>query len=43
MVQFVDVHKIKPMVDTVYAMEDAGKAMEKMKNSTQFGKLIVKI
>ncbi len=43
MVQFIDEHKIKPAVDRVYSLEEAPKAMEQMKNSTQFGKLVVKI
>lgn len=43
MVKFIGQHKIKPIVDTVYSLENAPKAMEQMKKSSQFGKLVVRM
>lgn len=43
MVRFVDQHRIKPVIDTVYSLEEAHKGMEQMKSSNQFGKIVVRI
>ena len=43
MVGFVNEHKIKPVVDSVYDLADAGAAFEKMDNGGQFGKIVFRI
>jgi NADPH:quinone reductase-like Zn-dependent oxidoreductase len=43
MVQFVNEHKIKPVIDTVHELEDIQAAMDSMEKGTQFGKLVVKV
>lgn len=43
MVDFVNEHKIVPVVDSVYDLEDGNSAVEKMKTSPQFGKIVLKI
>ena len=43
MLDFVNRHKIVPIVDAVYEMEDAGQAFESMKQSTQMGKIVLRI
>ena len=42
MLDFVNEHKIVPVVDEVFALADAGKAIQKMENSAQFGKIILR-
>jgi zinc-binding alcohol dehydrogenase/oxidoreductase len=39
----VNKHKIEPVVDEVFALSDGNKAFEKMKVSSQFGKLVLRI
>ena len=43
MVQFVRDHKIKPVIDSVYPLEQAQQAIEKMERGEQFGKIVLKI
>ena len=43
MVDFINDHKIVPVIDEVFEMDNAGKAFAKMAHSTQFGKIILKI
>ena len=43
MLDFVKRHKIVPIVDAVYEMEDADQAFESMKQSTQMGKIVLRI
>lgn len=43
MIQLVANHKIVPVVDTVFKMENAFKALEKMELSSQFGKLVIQV
>lgn len=43
MVKFVDDHKIKPVIDSVYELKDAQTAIEKMERGEQFGKIVLKI
>ena len=43
MLDFVNRHKIVPIVDAVYEMEDADQAFESMKQSTQMGKIVLRI
>ena len=43
MIGLINQHQIVPVVDDVFALDDAGKALSKMSSSAQFGKLILKI
>ena len=43
MVQFVRDHKIKPVIDSVYPLEQAQQAIEKMERGEQFGKIVLKV
>ena len=43
MVALVDQHKIKPVVDKVYAPEDGAAAFQRMDEGLQFGKIVVKM
>ena len=43
MVDFVNLHKIKPIVDSVYDLADANDAFKKMDEGGQFGKIVLKI
>ena len=43
---FIATHRIKPVVDSVYSMDDLDSvddAFEVMKAGTQFGKLVIRI
>lgn len=42
MLDFVNEHKIVPVVDEVFLLADANKAVHKMEKSTQFGKIVLK-
>lgn len=42
MLRFVGTHKIIPVVDEVFALEEGNSAMEKMKYGNQFGKLVLR-
>jgi len=42
MVAFINEHKIVPVVDQVFAFADAKKAFDKMANSSQFGKIVLR-
>jgi len=42
MLNFVDEHKIVPVIDEVFPLADAEKAVRKMENSTQFGKIVLR-
>jgi NADPH:quinone reductase-like Zn-dependent oxidoreductase len=42
MVDFVNKHQIVPVLDEVFSLADADKAVNKMENSTQFGKIVLK-
>lgn len=41
MLKLVSDHQIVPVIDEVFTMADAQKAFDKMKNSSQFGKLVL--
>ncbi|MFI5138800.1 MAG: zinc-binding dehydrogenase [Sphingobacteriales bacterium] len=41
MVDFVNEHKIIPVVDEVFPLADAEKAVQRMANSSQFGKIVL--
>lgn len=41
MMTFIEEHQIKPIVDAVYPLEDANIALERMKHSEQFGKIVL--
>ncbi|MEO1261599.1 MAG: zinc-binding dehydrogenase [Bacteroidota bacterium] len=43
MLHFVNEHKIVPVVDSIYELENGNAAVEKMANSPQFGKIVVRI
>lgn len=43
MVNFVEKHQIKPVIDAVFALEDANQAIDQMRSSPQFGKYVLKI
>ena len=43
MVGFVNFHKIKPVIDSVYDLADANDAFKKMDEGGQFGKIILGI
>jgi D-arabinose 1-dehydrogenase-like Zn-dependent alcohol dehydrogenase len=42
MVDMVNEKKLVPVIDEVFPMEDAQKAIDKMEDSTQFGKIVLK-
>ena len=41
MVDFVNEHRIVPVIDEIFPMADAEKAVQKMVNSSQFGKIVL--
>lgn len=43
MVQFVNTHEIKPVIDSVFPLEHAQQAIEKMGRGDQFGKIVLKL
>lgn len=43
MLDFVNQHQIKPAIDSVHPLEQADKAIRKMDDSTQFGKIILEV
>jgi len=43
MLEFVKLHRIKPIVDSVFSLEDGFKAFRKMERSAQFGKIVLSI
>jgi len=43
MIAFVDKHKIVPVVDEVFALQDGNAALQKMDTAAQFGKLVLSI
>jgi len=43
MLDMVNKHKIQPVIDEVFALSDGNKAFEKMKVSSQFGKLVLRV
>ena len=43
MVEFVNKHQIKPVVDEVFPLADAGQAFQKMDEGKQFGKIVLKV
>jgi D-arabinose 1-dehydrogenase-like Zn-dependent alcohol dehydrogenase len=43
MVDFVNKHEIVPVVDEVFPLAQADKAFKKMEDSSQFGKIVIKI
>ena len=43
MIQFIDEHKIIPVVDSVFELRDGNAAMKKMDEGKQFGKIVLKI
>lgn len=43
MLDFVSKHRIKPVIDRVYEMDDAAAAAERMNQAGQFGKIVLRI
>ncbi len=43
MLAYVSDHRIRPIVDSIYPLEDAEKAIRNMDHSSQFGKIVLKI
>ena len=43
MIDLLNTHNIVPVVDEVFALADAAKAVAKMEHSTQFGKIALSI
>ena len=43
MLDFINEHQIKPVVDEVFQLSDAALAVAKMENSTQFGKIVLTV
>jgi NADPH:quinone reductase-like Zn-dependent oxidoreductase len=43
MLHFVNEHKIKPVVDRSYPLSEGNAALERMKESQQFGKIVLEI
>lgn len=43
MVDFVEKHKIKPVIDTIYHLEDVQEALKQLAKGNNFGKFILKI
>jgi zinc-binding alcohol dehydrogenase/oxidoreductase len=41
MVDFLNLHQVAPVIDAVFALADAEKAVAKMEHSTQFGKIVL--
>lgn len=43
MLAFVEYHKIIPIIDSIFSLDNAPLAFDKMNDSNQFGKIVVKI
>ena len=43
MLDMVNEHKIRPVIDEVFALSEGNKALEKMNVSSQFGKLVLRV
>lgn len=43
MLDFVNLHKIKPIIDSIYPLEEAEQAIRKMDSSSQFGKIVLRV
>ncbi|MFZ1703859.1 MAG: zinc-binding dehydrogenase [Saprospiraceae bacterium] len=41
MIHFIEAHQVRPVIDRVYPFSDLPHALERMKNSQQFGKIIL--
>lgn len=40
---FINFHKIKPIIDTIYPLEQINDAFAKMQEASQFGKILLEI
>jgi len=43
MLDMVVRHEIRPVVDDLFALSEGNKALEKMKVSSQFGKIVLRV
>lgn len=42
MLEFVSRHQVRPIVDSVYTLDNATEAFERMRNADQFGKIVIR-
>lgn len=43
MLAFIQKHRIRPVIDSVFSLKDGAKAFERMESGMQFGKIVLKI
>ena len=43
MLNFISTHKIKPVIDSIYKLEDFQEAFNKMASGKQFGKILIEM
>jgi D-arabinose 1-dehydrogenase-like Zn-dependent alcohol dehydrogenase len=43
MIAFVNKHQIRPIVDSVFELDDVNAAIDRIGSSEQFGKVVVRI
>lgn len=43
MVEFIDAHKIKPVIDNIYPLEDFRSAFDRINSGKHFGKIVLRI
>ena len=43
MVDFLNLHKVVPVIDEIFALADTAKAIAKMEHSSQFGKIVISV
>ena len=43
MLELVNTHKIEPAIDEQFDLEDGNKAFDRLRESTQFGKVVLRI
>lgn len=43
MVKFIEKHKIKPIIDKVYSLEEALQALNRMEQGEQFGNIALRM
>jgi zinc-binding alcohol dehydrogenase/oxidoreductase len=43
MLEFVDGHKLEPVIDKVFPLEEIKEAFDHMEQSNQFGKIVLQI
>lgn len=43
MIQFIEKHKIKPIIDKIYSLEEAIAALTRMEQGEQFGNIALRM